>query len=500
MKKLLCLLLVVVMLGAVLVSCKDKAETPDGGTTAVTTPVVSDDPNRVPPATQDFGGYEYKLVMDQQTEYEFQAPEEIGSDGINKALVERNKKVEGLYNISIVESRNPNGDVDGNMFLEGAAASGDYFGDIYSNYAIKMIQIHSVKGYYLDAGKLKSLRLDKEWWDQDYMDEFTVNGHIYTFTGDIQTNDDLHEIELAVNLSLYNKTYNGQKNLYEIVVKNKTWTWEEFYNTWNNFGSRDGGATGKVDSDDLVGFYYDCRTASYIYMASGMKAFTVENNKPVLSISSTKANNVIIDRVQLIVDGQSGLKTARMDDVQTGGGYDFAAQHFAAGKALMMACNLGGGVTQFSDMEDSVVYVPFPKYDAEQSRYYSLVHMCFEPMAISANVEDPERTALITEALCFYSDALENEVMRVLLKERLTADLEARECLQLVLDSKVYDFEYTANIMGWTHIVNDQLLCKNQLTDYVSQMTKLSKLAVKGSGGGSLEKFLASYGELSFRR
>ena len=121
-------------------------------------------------------------------------------------------------------------------------------------------------------------------------------------------------------------------------------------------------------------------------------------------------------------------------------------------------------------------------------------------MAISANVEDAERTALLTEALCFYSDALENEVMRVLLKERLTSDLEAREMLQLVLDSKVYDFEYTANIMGWTGLVNDTLMCKDELADYASQMASLSRQAVKGTGGGTLEKFLATYGDLNFRR
>jgi len=499
MKKLLCLLLVAVMLMTVLVSCKKKDNGQQDTTPSATTP-TSDDPNRIPPEVKDFGGYEYKFVMDHQIEYQFQAPEEIGSDGINKALVERNKKVESLYNVKIVESRNPNGNTDGYNYLDSASSSGDYFGDIYSNYAIKMVQSHSIAGFYLDLGELKSLRLGSEWWDQDYLSEMMINGHIYTITGDIQTNDDLHEIFTSMNLTLYNKTYNGQKNFYEIVVKNKAWTFEEFYNTWYNFGSKDVNANGKVENDDIVGFYYDCRTASYMYMASGLKAFTLENNKPVLTIASDKALK-IIDNIQKIVDGRSGLKTARMDDKeQTVGTYDFAIPHFAAGKALMTATNLGGGVVDYSDMEDNVVYIPFPKYDVEQDRYYSLVHMCFEPMAISANVEDAERTALLTEALCFYSDALENEVMRVLLKERLTSDLEAREMLQLVLDSKVYDFEYTANIMGWTGLVNDTLMCKDELADYASQMASLSRQAVKGTGGGTLEKFLATYGDLNFRR
>jgi hypothetical protein len=293
------------MLCAVLVSCKkDKNPSGDPQNTdpaGNTTTVADADPNRVPPAVKDFGGYEFTFVMDHQTDYQFQVPEEIGSDGINKALVERNKKVEGMYNVKILENRNPNGDSDGYAFLDSASSSGDYFGDIYSNYAIKMIQQHSIAGFYLDLGQLTSLRLDQAWWDQDFNNEFLINGHIYTITGDIQTNDDLHELELAVNLTLYNQTYGNQKNLYNIVVKDKTWTFEEFYNTWYNFGTRDGGDQGWVDSDDIVGFFYDGRTASYLYMASGLKAFKIENNKPVLSIASDKALK-IMDNIQKIVD------------------------------------------------------------------------------------------------------------------------------------------------------------------------------------------------------
>jgi len=161
MKKFVCLLLVALMLGSVLISCKKKDDAPQDTTPAATTP-TSDDPNRIPPEVKDFGGYEYKFVTDHQTVYEVQVPEEIGGDGINKALVERNKKVEALYNVKIVEERNPNGDVDGFVFLDSASASGDYFGDIYSNYVRQMINSHSVAGFYLNLCELNSLRLDQE--------------------------------------------------------------------------------------------------------------------------------------------------------------------------------------------------------------------------------------------------------------------------------------------------------------------------------------------------
>ena len=437
-------------------------------------------------------------MTDHQTDYEVQVPEEIGGDGINKALVERNKKVESMYNITIVEERNPNGNSDGYPFLDSASASGDYFGDIYSNYVRQMINSHSVAGFYLNLCDLKSLRLDKEWWDQDFLSEMMINNHVYTVTGDIQTNDDLHERNLTINMDLYSRTY-PEKNIYNIIVRDRTWTFEELYNTWYNFGTRDLGIQGKVEDDDIVGFYYDCRTASYFYMASGLKAFTVENNKPVLSIASDKALR-IMDHLQKIVDGNcGGLKTA-CQDRGGGGSYAYAAQHFAAGKVLMTSATLAAGVSSYGEMEQTLVYAPFPKYDLAQDCYYSLVHMSFEAMAISANVEDPERTALITEALAFYSDALEYEVVKVLIKERMSEELETREILQMTLDSKVYDLEYTAEIMGWTVIVNDELFVGNQLSSYKSRMDALARTAVRGSGGGTLERFLSVYADLNFRK
>ncbi len=471
------------------------ANAEEGKIAAVTDYALKLDPNRVPPADQDFGGYEFIIMTDLQTDYEVQAPEEIGSDGINKALFERNKLVESKYNVKITEKRNLHATVDqANSYLKDMQSSGDYFADLYSNYAIKMISSHATQGYYLNVCDLQSLRLDGEWWDQDFINEFKINNYLYTLTGDIQTNDEIQEILLAMNLSLYNKTY-PEKNFYDIVVKNGAWTWQEFYNTWINFGSYDGGTAGKVDSDDKVGYYYDCRTASYFYMASGLNAFSVQNNQPVLTIDSSNAL-LVMDFLRYITDAHQNLKTVRLDDVNTGGGYEAGNKHFAAGKALFVTGRLDDMITYQQDMQDTVAYVPFPKYAANQDRYYSLVHMCFTPIAISANVRDAERTALITEALCFYSDALDREVEELLLEE--TADEEVREILQLTLDSKTYDMEYTANIMGWTGLTNDTLFVRGKLSTYKDEMDNLSKQAINVRGTGTLQNFLKAYANMNF--
>ena len=234
-------------------------------------------------------------------------------------------------------------------------------------------------------------------------------------------------------------------------------------------------------------------------MASGLKAVTIVNNKPELTISSDKALRVI-DNLKKITDSHANLKAVRIDDAATAGGYEKGNNHFAAGKALFVSNNFTDVLRYQMDMEDTVVYPPFPKYVKEQERYYSLVHKDFEAMALSSNVADPERTALITEALAVYSDKLEYEVMRVLLKERLTSELETREILQLTLDSKVYDLEYTANIIEWTKVTNDDLFKTGQLDGYKSEMDSISRAAINGRGTGKLELFPTSYAGLKFSK
>ena len=488
MKKILCLVLVVLMLSTLLVSCKKEEE--DGGNNGDITTPVSTDPNRVAPEIKDFGGYEFKFLVNndgKEETYEIPAPAEMNGVGINDIVHSRNKMVEGLYNIKI--SNRVNIHTGDEMFnaLSNAAISGEYIADAIGTSARSMLYSLVKEGFFFNVYDLESLRLSSAWWDQDLLDETTINGYAYVLTGDIQPNDDLHQMSIAVNWSLYKKTY-PSKNLYDIVVKDGTWTMEEFYNTWHEFGSRDQNSDGMIDSGDLIGLTYDSRTANYMYVASGLKAFSMESGQPVLQISSDKALKVV-DWLSKTAEGKSGLKSAFVEDA---GGYEVAAQHFAAGAVLLAVNQFHGSLTSQLDMADDVVYPPFPKYDAEQDRYYSLVQKDFEPLAISVNVVDKERTALILEALAFYSDKLQSEVMNILIQERLTSEAEPREMLQLTLNSKVYDMEYLSEVIGWTAVTN-RLLRNNQLSNYSTEMKSLAKSAITAKGNGTLQTFLSKY-------
>lgn len=485
-KKLLAILLLLSMFAFALLGCQsdpaDGNEDESGDASA--------DPERDEnaPEVKDFNGYTYTIRNDAWDDYEVAAPQELNGQGINDVVYERNKKVEREYNITIAENGDPGASSSSaQQFLQQMANSGDYYADLYSYYARYMISSHVTAGYFRNIYDLDGLNLSADWWDQSFIEAMTISKHAYTLTGSIQTNDELHQLTLATNHSLFVQNFPDQ-DLYEIVMDGK-WTHETFIGLWQGFG-QDTGATGKVDLEDKIGFCYAAGICSFVY-ASDMKTFTMENGEPVLNLQSEKALN--------FTDMYEAMFSGGMDAAEFGGSiggsvqldYDLRSQHFSGGNMLFTTF-LFHDALQYLDMEDELFYLPYPKYDEEQKEYMTPMQPFFEPLAVSANVLDTERTALITEALAYYSDSLQEEVVDILLQERLTHEVKPRELLILTFDSMCYDMDYIANISGYDSKVQ-QMVQRGSFETYSSDMKSLESTLIKSSGKGTLQMFIKKY-------
>ena len=483
-KKILAVLLLLAMCLFTLIGCQDEppATEDDGGNTPT-------DPNREgAPKVEDLGGYEFVIRNDSWDNYEVAAPVELNGQGINDVVYQRNKEVEKLYNITIKENGDPDTSSSGSTnFLSQMASSGDQFADLYSYDARYMISTHAVTGYFVNIYDLKSWDLTKDRWDQAFIEEMTINGHAYTLTGNIQTNDELHQLTLATNLSLFEQSF-PDSDLHKIVTEGD-WTWETFTGFFQGFG-QDLGARGKVDMEDKIGFCYAAGMSSFFY-ASGIRTFTMENGEPVLNVKSDKS----IDLTVLMEEIFSGnMDTAEFSSAIGGSvllDYELRLNHFRGGNMLFTTF-LFTDALQCLDVEDDLVYLPYPKFNKDQEKYLTPMQPFFEPLAISANVLDTERSALITDALAFYSDDLQEEVADVLLQERLTHEVKPRELMMMNFDSKVYDMDYIANITGFdTAII--QMVQRASFGTYSSSMTTLEGKAINAKGRGALQNFVKKY-------
>lgn len=500
MKKLLALLLAILMCACVLVGCTPPASSGDGGQgNGGDTPTGTDDPNRPAPEVKDFGGYNFKIWNNSWCDYEIAAPTDLNGQGINDQVYNRNKQVEKLYNVTITEHGIADATTTESFnFLSNQQSAGSYFTDLFSCDAGGLISSLATNGFFHKLSDLPNLRLDMEWWDDEYIKETTINGYAYTFTGDIQTNDDLHERTLSMNNSLFEQLF-PEDDIYKLIMEDDNWTLETFQGYFQNVG-RDQGQKGVFESGDQLGFAYDGSTATYMFMACNIKTFYMENGQPVMNIDSDKAIN-LVGWLQKIVDGKGNFDCGWATGSVNGNAiftYETVCQHFAAGQILFNTSLLADALKYYTSMEDDVYYLPFPKYDAEQTDYYNSIHFCFEPLAVSVQVLDTERTSLLTEALGFYSDKLEEEVMDILLQERLTNEVKPRELLLLTLDSKTYDMDYIASVTGFTSKINT-LTTSGKLGEYSSTVASLKNAAINKRNTGTVQLFVKKYTQQSGR-
>lgn len=94
--------------------------------------------------------------------------------------------------------------------------------------------------------------------------------------------------------------------------------------------------------------------------------------------------------------------------------------------------------------------VPMPKYDSDQSRYYTYVNLQSHLMCIPITAPDLERTGLITQALAKASTGTVREAYyEKVLKCRGTRDEDAYNMMDIIYDSRYYELGF---IYNWADI------------------------------------------------
>lgn len=411
-----------------------------------------------PPAVMDLGGYEFKIRNDMWSEYDIAAPTQLNGQALSDTVYRRNKQVEGLYHVTIVECGKPSTTVN-EIFIELSQyqSSGMYYADLYSTGANTMLGTFNGMGAFRNVYEIENFDLEQEWWDQDLLAATTFKDCAYVLTGDIQVNEDLRMQALATNYTLFQSNF-PSTDLYKMVVEDKTWTIETFLGLLQSSGS-DGGVSGQVDEGDRIGLSYDSSLGSTIFAAGGKRSFEIgEHNFKTYNFGIEKLGGEWareeVTFAQWIYDflHTDGLDTAQASGtvgvhaVQT---YDGAREHFAADGVIFKTGYLLDAPKWYEEMESEIYYLPYPKHSNDQKEYHSLVHFTFQPVAIPKQVANAENTALVTEALAYYSDKLTNQVVDLVLPTLHQTDTNARNLLKLTLDSKCYDIDYITSMTGY---------------------------------------------------
>ncbi len=499
MKKLTALSLALILLALSVVSCSDSTSNSDAESdTAAQETVVSasadteaETEEAEPTVTDivkekygsyDYEGYEYKVLAPAPGSHMYG---EVGADvnevwveeadgtPLNDALFNRNLATEDLINITVTPIYNSSGDIATTVKNDITAGATEY--DTVLN-GMSTIGSQAQNGMYLNL--MNYLDTTNSWWDKNIVDTFTLfKSKLYWISGDINVFDDF-----AVEVLFTNKTIleeNGFEIPYKDVIEGK-WTIEKMYQLCSACERDLNGDGEMVVGEDVIGHVEGNDHIKHWIYAMGEKSLDIdsEGNLVINLLNESQINAVDV------------LYNYMVEKQMT---YTASWTEFFKGDILFCG-NMLGPINSLRDMEDDFGVLPMAKRNEEQENYGNYVSNGWTTAyAIPMTNPDPTRTGIILEVLCgFSTDTLRSALYDVLFAAKLVRDNDSVEMLNIIFDTKSYDWAVDFS-WGGTFGSSYNSVYNKKENSYVSTVNKTLKAATK-----SLDKVITAFSELEY--
>lgn len=421
-------------------------------------------------SSYSYDGYEYKVLAPGPNAHF--AYDEVGadvnevwveeSDGtpLNDAIFARNLATEDLLGIKVTPIFAVNDEnIRNQVKTEVTAGTTDY--DTVLN-RMDYIGPQAESGLYLNL--MDHLDTSNPWWDKNIVETFTMfNSKLYWITGDINVFDDFAVEVLFTNKSILEQ--NGFELPYKDVLEGK-WTIDRMYQIAKAC-EKDLDGDGKMTvGKDVIGHIEGNDHIKHWIYAMGEKSCDIDKDGNLEVNILTESHISAIDT----------LFSYMVDKQMT---YTGAWQDFLKGGIVFCGAMLGP-INSLREMEDDFGVIPMAKKDETQENYGHYVSNGWTTAyAVPMTNKDPDRTGIILEVLCgFSTDTVRSALYDVLFAAKLVRDTESVEMLNIIFDTKSYDWAVDFSWGGnFANLYNGIYNTKNNT--YVSGATKSQKIINK---------------------
>lgn len=435
-------------------------------------------------SSYSYDGYEYKVLAPGPNAHF--AYDEVGadvnevwveeSDGtpLNDAIFARNLATEDLLGIKVTPIFADNDEnIRNQVKTEVTAGTTEY--DTVLN-RMDYIGPQAESGLYLNL--MDHLDTSNPWWDKNIVETFTMfNSKLYWITGDINVFDDFAVEVLFTNKSILEQ--NGFELPYKDVLEGK-WTIDRMYQIAKAC-EKDLDGDGKMTvGKDVIGHIEGNDHIKHWIYAMGEKSCDIDKDGNLEVNILTESHISAIDT----------LFSYMVDKQMT---YTGAWQDFLKGGIVFCGAMLGP-INSLREMEDDFGVIPMAKKDEAQERYGNYVSNGWTTAyAIPMTNKDPDRTGIILEVLCgFSTDTVRSALYDVLFAAKLVRDTESVEMLDIIFDTKSYDWAVDFSWGGsFANLYNGIYNTKNNT--YVSGATKSQKIINK-----MLDKVITDFKALEY--
>ena len=387
---------------------------------------------------KNYGEETFTIATDIGSEWIVIQDESTG-DVIDDAIYKRNLAIEERFKVKLncisdeykeilkkVTSMVQAGDNEIDLCMTHVVASGEY----------------SMNNIFLNWYDVPNVDFSKPWWSESTVNDLTVNGVCLLAVGDFALTALARTYCMFYNQQLADEYKVG--DLYQIANDGK-WTVDRIKELSKDVYV-DLNSNSAIDGEDRFGYITTVRSALNAYLWSfGGKVLSKDQNGDIKLVYHNEKTGEMVAKLCSLFFDNDGIYNNSKEPTYS---YLFALDAFKSDRALFINANIGNAVNELRDMEADYGILPYPKWDENQDRYYTMVDGSHHVLAVPVTVSDPERTGIITEALCAESyKQVVPAYYETALKTKYTRDDESIAMIDMIVNSRVFDLGYVYD--GW---------------------------------------------------
>jgi len=381
--------------------------------------------------TQDWDFY-VNIVLESET-----------GEVLDDAVYARNQSIEEKFNVVLKEVNFDISVIEQKIKSTILAGENIYDAIYCPAYNVGSIGALITQNLFCNLKDISELQLDKPWWNQNIQEECSIgsgNNSYFTVC-------DINIMDLQVPWCVYfneDMMANLGLDLPYSMVKDGSWTYDKLAEyakagaQLNSAVSFDWDASGSA----VYGLTAWQHGIGALLAASGERYVSKdENGFPYISAETEKFYNACDKIAQL-----TNIKGVYQSANDWPNPFNFQYM-FRDGRALLMIGELKAA-DSLRNIDSTFGILPLPKYDGNQSRYYSPVTIQMPVLTIPTTNADTQRTGIILDAMAYLSYKNVTPIFfDVTMSQKRLRNDESIEMLHIIKDSVIYDLGLA---YGWS--------------------------------------------------
>ena len=435
--RIICALLCLCMLSVCFVSCKkDKAE--KGEDTTVASSVNTETEQQTEAETKkteaelpdvNYGGYKFQiLARPVDTCINDIAINEYVSGDVEEKVYERTMYMKETFGIDLVINKSSHGNYETDAMEAILSGSSTY--DLIACHG-RAAGAYAINNCGYDWNALKWVDLSCDWWTQDAVKSYTIDGAIYFMVGDLSYMKEGQTICMYFNKKLLKSV--GIEYPYQMAIDGK-WTLEAMKTiALEAYAGMEKSGSGKIEDDSFAYTTGWWRGPMQLLYSTGHRVVTgnsaTEFTLDLYNETTIQAYEDYLDNFLFAGACYDKVKSDNRADLQAA----FKANRVVFYDDLMSESYL------FADVDFGIL--PWPKYSEDVKGYPATLGSYSNFFVVPRTIQDSERVSVVLEAMSFFGyKNIISVYFDEVLSYKYSPDAESVEVLNLIKDSRVYDF------------------------------------------------------------